>query len=51
MKKKANIILNTAIIIFFVCLLFSFVEVNVKNIDTNAQYSKWNAFVILFQQK
>ena len=49
MKKKANIILNTALIIFFVWLLFSFIEVNAKNINTDAQYSKWNAFVVLFQ--
>ena len=49
MKKKANIILNTALIIFFVWLLFSFIEVNAKNINANPQYSKWNAFVVLFQ--
>lgn len=50
MKKKANIILNTALIIFFVWLLFSFIEVNAKNINANPQYSKWNAFVVLFQK-
>ena len=49
MKKKANIILNTALIIFFVWLLFSFIEVNAKNINANPQYSEWNAFVVLFQ--
>ena len=48
--KKANIILNTALIIFFAWLLFSFIEVNTKNINENAQYSKWNAFVVLFQK-
>lgn len=51
MKKKANIILNVTLIILFVWLLISFVEINAKNINANAQYSKWNAFVILFQQK
>lgn len=51
MKKKANIILNVALIILFAWFLLSFVEINAKNINANAQYSKWNAFVILFQQK
>ena len=49
MKKKANIILNTALIILFAWLLLSFIEVNAKNINTDAQYSKWNVFVVLFQ--
>ena len=49
MKKKANIILNTIIVIFFAWILLSFIEVNAKNINTDAQYSKWNAFVVLFQ--
>lgn len=49
MKKKANIILNTTLIILFAWLLLSFLEVNAKNINIDAQYSKWNAFVVLFQ--
>lgn len=50
MKKKANVILNTTLIILFAWFLLSFVEVNAKNIDANAQYSKWNVFVVLFQK-
>lgn len=49
MKKKANIILNVTLIILFAWFLLSFVEINAKNINTDAQYSKWNAFVVLFQ--
>lgn len=51
MKKKANVILNVALIILFAWFLLSFVEINAKNIDADANYSKWNAFVVLFQQK
>lgn len=50
MKKKVNIILNTALIILFAWFLLSFIEINAKNINANAQYSKWNAFVVLFQK-